>query len=171
METRDAILKRKSVRRFVPDRTVDDATIKSILELGIRAPSAGNLQPWKIFVVKNPRTRSMLGEMAYADFVSAAPVVFVICIDGTRSRSGYGRRGAELYCIQDTAALIENILLGAVDRGLGTCWIGAFNEEQCKKILSIPDDLRPVAIVPLGYPADDSPRTGRRALKEVTVWD
>jgi len=172
METREAILKRKSVRDFDPGRTVDERAIRSILELGIRAPSAGNLQPWKIFVVRKPETKRALAGAAFGQrFVSAAPVVLVVCADRARAASGYGRRGSELYCIQDTAALTENILLAAVDFGLGTCWVGAFDEARCTEALGIHDELRPVAIVPVGYAAGNPAGTGRRPLDEIAVWD
>ncbi len=74
------------------------------------------------------------------------------CAD-LRIASRYGERGKELYCIQDTAFSVQNMLLAAHDQGLGTCWVGAFKEELVKEILSLPDYLRPVVLIPVGYPA------------------
>lgn len=172
MDIKEAILKRKSVRRFSSTKDINDFVLKGILELGTHAPSAGNHQPWKIIVVRNPKTKRKLAEAAYnQDFIAAAPVVLVICIDEKRASMGYGQRGTELYSIQDTAALIQNILLAVVDHNLGACWIGAFDEDHCRKIGSIPDDMRPVAIIPIGYEVGNTTTTRRRSLEEVVIWD
>jgi len=172
MQLEEAIKKRKSIRKFLGDKPIDDADLRAILELGIRAPTAGNVQPWVIYVVRKKETRDLLTECAYGQaFISQAPVSLVICIDKKRALSTYGQRGVELYSIQDTSALIEHILLSAVDRGLGTCWVGAFDEQACHRVLALPNHLRPVAIIALGYPAEEPGDRGRRPLSEVTVWD
>lgn len=172
MEVQDAILKRNSVRRFVSNKSIDDSVIKNILELGIRAPSAGNKQPWKIFVIRNPKTKRKLSEIAFGqDFIAVVPVVLIICINKRQAAARYGMRGVVLYSIQDTAALIENILLAVTDKKLGACWIGAFNEEQCSKALTLSDDMWPVAIIPIGYESGSSPRTDRKSLEEIVIWD
>jgi len=172
MELKETIKKRKSVRHFQEDKSVDDSTVRAILELAIRAPSAGNVQPWIIHVVRKPESRKLLTEAAHGQsFIAQAPVALVVCIDKERTLSTYGQRGLELYSIQDTAALTEHILLTAVDMGLGTCWVGAFDEEACSRALSLSRNERPVAIIPLGYPAKDPADRGRRRLDEVTVWD
>lgn len=171
MELRDAISKRRSVRRFDRSKNIEDSTIETILELALRAPSAGNQQPWKIYVVKDAQIRKDLGRSTImSTFVATAPVVLVICVNLDRARRSYGIRGVDLYCLQDTAALIENILLLAVEEGLGSCWVGAFPETSCKKILSIPPKYRPVAIIPIGFSAEEENFTSRRALDEVTIW-
>lgn len=172
MDIKEAILKRKSVRRFSSTKDVNDFVLKTILELGIRAPSAGNHQPWKIIVVRNLKIKKKLAEAAYnQDFIAAAPVVLIICIEEGRASVGYGQRGIELYSIQDTAALIENILLAVVDSNLGACWVGAFDEESCRKIESVPENVRPIAIIPIGYEAGNTTTTRRRSLEEVVIWD
>jgi nitroreductase len=172
METRDAILKRRSVRKFIPGRRIDDLVLKDLLEMGICAPSAGNRQPWKIRVIKDPGKRKKLAADAYgSSFVSEAPVVLVVCIDMARAKTSYGNRGVELYAIQDTAALIENILIAAADRDIGSCWVGAFDETRCMESIGAGKDLRPVAIIPLGYAAEETQKTGRRPLDEVIIWD
>ena len=88
--------------------------------------------------------------------------------------SSYGRRGTELYCLQDTAAAVEHILLLATDYGLGTCWIGAFNESEVAKILNVPPHIRPVAIIPIGYPKSDkdvpTSRIDTKALIHYNRW-
>ncbi len=87
----------------------------------------------------------------FVSFIARAPLVVVACAD-LRIAARYKERGTDLYCIQDTAASIQNLLLAAQDLGLGTCWVGAFKEEEVKKILQMPDYLRPVVLVPVGYP-------------------
>jgi nitroreductase len=171
MELKEAILARKSIRNFL-DKPVDESHIRAILELAIRAPSGGNAQPWIIHVIRDAKVRQKLVKVAHGQtFVGQAPVDLVVCIDCQRTLSTYGQRGLELYSIQDTAALIEHILLLAVDRGLGTCWVGAFDESACSQVLSLSDNQRPVAIIPLGYPAKDPSPRPRRPLDEVVFWD
>jgi len=172
MNVKEAILKRKSVRRFNSNKDVKDSVIKDILEMGTRAPSAGNIQPWKIFVIRNPKAKRKLAEASFGQaFIAAAPVVLLICIDGQRASEKYGVRGIELYSIQDSAALIENILLAVVSHNLGACWIGAFDEEYCRRIDALSDNMRPVAIIPIGYEAGETSVTSRRPLEEVVIWD
>jgi nitroreductase len=171
MELKEAILARKSIRSFL-DQPVDESHIRAILELAVRAPSGGNAQPWIIHVIRDAKARQKLVKVAHGqDFVGQAPVDLVICIDRQRTLATYGERGLELYSIQDTAALIEHILLLAVDLGLGTCWVGAFDESACSKTLSLSDNERPIAIIPLGYPAKDPSPRPRRPLEEVVFWD
>jgi nitroreductase len=101
-------------------------------------------------------------------FVSQAPVVLVVCAEPDRSAIRYRERGAELYCLQDTAAAAENILLAATALGLGGCWVGAFDEEEASLALNLPENLRPVAIIPVGYPSQEAEgSTSRRPLHEV----
>ena len=137
----------------------------------IRAPSAGNCQPWHFVVVRSERTKGQLAEAAYSQwFVAEAPVVIVVCADPDRSARRYGSRGAQLYCLQDTAAATENILLAVTALDLGACWVGAFDERAASKALGLPTNLRPVAIVPIGYPAAHPYRTSRRSLREVVTF-
>jgi nitroreductase len=140
-----------TVRQF-REQEIEDATIARILEAASFAPSAGNLQPWFFYVVKNPKVRERLAEASYEQpQIVDAPVAIVIMADPSRSNERYGERGAQLYCLQDTAAAAENILLAAESLGLGTCWIGAFNEPKVQEIVEAPPRLRAVAIICLGY--------------------
>ena len=158
---------RYSARHFVPAE-VSESTVQRILEAAIRAPSAGNRQPWHFIVVRNAEVKRALATAAYGqDFVAAGPVVIVVCADPERSATRYGDRGRELYCLQDTAAATEHILLAATALGLGGCWVGAFDEQAAARALALPGHLRPVAMVPIGQPARSTRRTPRRALSEV----
>ncbi len=146
----DFILRRRSCRRFLP-RTVRDEDVDLMCEVLQSAPTAGNLQPWYFYVVTDAAVKRELADAAYGQgFLAQAPVVFVICAEPERSAIRYGRRGRELYCIQDTAAATQNLLLAATALGYGSCWVGAFNEDKTRKALEIPAHLRPTAIVPVG---------------------
>lgn len=165
----DAIKERRSVRKF-ETTPIPDATIGRLLESAHLAPSAGNLEPWKFVLVKNEDLRKQVATAAYhQDFIGEAPVCIVVCADPERSAARYGDRGAELYCIQDTAAATQNILLTATAYGLGSCWVGAFDEEGIRSSLNLDQGLRPVAVIPIGYPAEDTENTPRRSVDEVTL--
>lgn len=136
------------------------------------APSAENIQPWEFIVVRRPGIKKALAEAALGqDFMEEASVVIIVCADENRSSQGYGTRGESLYCIQDTAAALQNIHLTAYSLGLGTCWIGAFNEEKARRILKIPQGIRPVALVPVGYPAETPGPPSRRLLSQILHYE
>jgi len=161
---------RKSVRKFKPDDVSDDIIMK-LLEAAQEAPSGGNCQPWHFYVIKDKKVISEIHAKAYtSDWILTAPVFIVVCADIQKSESRYGERGRNLYCIQDTAAAIQNILLCAADLGLGSCWCGAFNESAVSEILNLPKDMRPVAIIPLGYAAADNPKPKRRPINEIVTF-
>lgn len=167
MDVFEAIKRRKSIRAF-KNVDVPEEDVEKLIEAARWAPSAGNIQPWEFIIVRNPETKRKLAEAALnQSFIEEAPVVIVVCADYERSARGYGSRGATLYCIQDTAAAIQNIHLAAVAMGLGTCWVGAFREEPVKELLKIPDGVRPVAIIPVGCPAEQPKPRPRRPLSEI----
>jgi len=167
MNTIECIRSRASVRSFrqekVPDKLIDE-----ILEAAICAPSAGNAQDWEFVVVTRQETKARLAEAAWGqDFISRAPVVIVVCTNLRRISSSYGERGSNLYSIQDAAAATQNLLLAAWEKELGCCWVGAFNEEKVREALVLPSHARPLAIIPIGYPASKPQKTPRRKLGEV----
>lgn len=134
------------------------------------APSAGNTQEWNFIVVKDEEIKKKLAKAALdQDFIAEAPVVIVVCADLEKISLRYGKRGELLYSIQDTALAIQNILLSAHALGLGSCFVGAFDEERVKSILELPDNLRPLAILPIGYPAEQ-PEKPRRINFENLTW-
>lgn len=167
MDVIEAIKKRRSIRRY-KDTPVPDDVLREILECARVAPSAGNRQPWVFYVVKSPEVKQKLVEASGNQvFVGQAPVVIVVCADPEVSASRYEDRGRTLYFIQDTAAAVQNILLAAVSFGLGTCWVGAFRETLVREALNLPANLRPVAMVPIGYP--DQEREPRNLRPYETV--
>ena len=167
MRIPDIIRERRSVRAFT-DQEVSNEEAETLVEAACLAPSAGNLQPWEFVVVWDHGVKNRLAGAAHGQsFVSEAPVVFVVCAVPGRSASGYGSRGRGLYCLQDTAAAVQNLLLTATANGLGSCWIGAFDEGRAAEAVGAPTGVRPVAIVPVGYPAEMPPPRPRRRLSEV----
>ncbi|RLC82219.1 MAG: nitroreductase family protein [Chloroflexi bacterium] len=171
MEFWEVIEQRRSVRKFTSE-DVPSEIVRKILHAAIRAPSAGNLQPWHFIVVRNPKVKRGLVSAAWGQgFIAEAPVVIVVCAEPGRSARRYGSRGSDLYCIQDAAAATEHILLAATALGYGGCWVGAFDEGAAASVLNLPRHLRPVAIIPIGKPASEpGARTGRRPLEEVTSF-
>ncbi|MEM2386238.1 MAG: nitroreductase family protein [Candidatus Bathyarchaeia archaeon] len=171
MDVFEAIKGRRSIRAFL-ETDVPYEMVEKLIEAARWAPSAGNIQPWEFIIVRNPETKRRLVEAALGQsFIEEAPVVIVVCADEERSARGYGIRGRTLYCIQDTAAAIQNIHLAAHALGLGTCWVGAFREEDARKILEIPEGVRPVAIIPVGYPAESPFPRSRRPLKQIIHYE
>lgn len=171
MDVLDAVRGRRSVRAF-KSQVVPAEVVEKLIEAARWAPSAGNIQPWEFIVVRKPEIRRRLSEAALNQaFVKKAPVVIVVCADEMRSSAGYGIRGKTLYCIQDTAAAIQNIHLAAYSLGLGTCWVGAFREEKATEALKIPLGIRPVAIIPVGYPAEFPPPRRRRPLSHLVHYE
>ena len=160
---------RHSIRRFEAT-DVTDAQIQLLLQAAISAPSAGNLQPWHFYVVRDAGLRKALGKAAHDQpSFSTAPLVITVCAVPEKCAVKYGDRGRMLYCIQDTAAAIENLLLSAASQGLGACWCGAFDELAASAALALPEGHRPIAIIPIGVPAGEPRITRREPLTQVVT--
>ena len=171
MEILEAIKGRRSIRAF-KDQEVSEECVEKLIDAARWAPSAGNIQPWELIIVRKPEIKRKLAEAALGQsFIEGAPVVIVVCADENRSSQGYGVRGKTLYCIQDTAAAIQNIHLAAYALGLGTCWVGAFREEEATRILKIPQGVRPVAVIPVGYPAETPQQRSRRPISQIVQYE
>ena len=164
MEISEAIKKRRSVREF-KETSISKEIEEKLIQALIWAPSAGNLQARKFYFVKNKEVKESLTVAALnQEFISQAPLVVVGCTDSAISRR-YGERGKNIFSICDAAAAIENLTLQACEFGLGTCWVGAFDEKEVAKILNLPENLRPIVILPVGYPAE-KPSAPPRKKKE-----
>ena len=167
MELKEAIKNRHSVRRF-SNKKLPMELISEILEYAHLAPSAGNLQARDFIIIEDEKQKINLAKASLDQmFMAEAPVNIVVCANLNRV-SPYGYRGKELYCIQDSAAAVEHILLLALDKGLGACWIGAFDENAVSEILELPPHVRPVAIIPLGYMVGKIEITSRINMKLLT---
>lgn len=169
MEVFEAIKKRRSIRKFDPTKEVTDEQIEKLLEAARWAPSAGNLQSWFFVVVQDQKTKEQLVEAARGqDFVAQASVIIVSCADPERSTSRYGRRGERLYTFQDVTIATQNIWLAATEMGLGAVWVGAFNEDEVSQVLNLPPHLKPIALLPIGYPVESPSPPSRRSIKEIS---
>ena len=155
MEVADAIELRRSVRRY-KDREVPEGMLKAILRAGHMAPSAGNMQGRDFIVVRDRNVRESISSAALGQrFITEAPVCIVVCAN-VASLVVPLWQTRELYAVQDSAASAMNMILMAHDLGLGTCWVGAFNESAVSQLLDMPAGVRPVALITIGYP-DESP--------------
>lgn len=157
--------------RAYTSRPVPTATVERLLEAAIWAPTAGNLQPWRFLVVRQDRLKKALAVAAHGQaFIRQAPVVIVACALELASGHRYGDRGRRLYCLQDTAAACQNILLAATAEGLASCWVGAFDEGLVAKNLSLHSSWRPVAILTIGEAAERAGTRSRDSLEHVVRW-
>lgn len=169
MEVSEAIGSRRSIRRYKKD-DVPPEYVDRIILAGQLAPSAGNLQGREFVIVRDSATRESLSEAALKQrSIRDAPVCIVVCTNLPRTKSKYGSR-ADLYVVQDTAASVMNMMLQAVDLGLGTCWVGAFEENRVSEILKLPQGIRPVAIIPIGVP-DEVPDMPARLGAEIVHYE
>jgi nitroreductase len=152
MDVQQAIRERRSIRKFT-DYILTRETYEKLTEALLWAPSAGNLQSRKFYFVRDDVLKMRLAAAALDQtFIAEAPLVVVACTDSLIF-SRYGERGVNLYSIQDVAASIMCMMLSAHEEGLGTVWVGAFREEEVSRVLDLPTNFRPVAIVPVGRPA------------------
>ena len=164
------IKERRSIRSFSA-KPVRREDILTLLEAARWAPTAGNVQPWHFFVVLDDTIKKSIARAALSqDFIAQAPVVVVVTTNLKEARANYGARGDELYCLQDTAAAAQNILLTACSLNLASCWVGAFDEEQVGYILGIERHLRPVAIIPIGYAAEQSMPPHRKTIEHIASF-
>jgi nitroreductase len=157
MDTLEAINNRRSVRKYL-DKPVEFEKITTILDAARHAPSAGNLQDRTFIVVTEKTLIKQIASYAVEQYwIETAPLAIVACSLPDKHEKYYGLRGKRLYNMQDCAAAIENILLAATDLGLSTCWVGAFEEEKIRTMFAIPANVRPQAIITVGY-ADEAPQ-------------
>jgi nitroreductase len=170
MEFQEVLAKRRSVRHFNNKLPVPDSEVRALLLAATGAPTAGNIQPWRFVVVRTLEARERLAGALGQKWATAAPVVIVVCVDPRPCTARYGDRGERLYVIQDAAAATENILLAAVDRGLASCWIGAFDTDAMAEAVGVRQPVTPMAILPVGYPAESGGKPARRPVDEVTTW-
>lgn len=163
MNVHEAIQTRRSVRAF-RSAPVPEDVLERILEAVRIAPSAKNRQPWKLIVVTDPNKRTQLAAAAKNQrFVGQAPVVIAaVGLHPERVMSC-----GTLSDPVDVSIALDHLSLAAVEEGLGTCWIGAFDQEAAREILEVPDPLRIVVMMILGYPADTPGKKNRKPIGEI----
>lgn len=170
MNVLEAIHARQSIRAYQP-RDIEPEKLETLLRAANQAPSAANLQAYHIYVVRRPALKEALATAAANQkFLATAPVVLVFATDGARSAAKFGARGEQVYAGQDACAAVCNVMLAAVELGLGTCWVDAVDEEAASRALNLPPGQRAVILLPVGYPAETPPRTSRRPLTELVTY-
>lgn len=165
MDVQEAIQTRRSIRSY-DSREVEEDTLLKILESARLSPSAGNRQERRFIIIKDANTRKLLSEAANNQgFVKEAPVVIAAC----SVEKEYTMKCGQLAYPIDTAIAVDHMTLQAVEEGLGTCWIGAFDEEKVRELLNIPRDVRVVALLSLGYPSAIPRPTSRKTIDEIIM--
>lgn len=166
MDVMQAIRQRRSIRKYA-DRPVPPEVLDEIMHAARLAPSARNLQEWKFVVVRDQALRHQLGESSGYPFIAWAPVIIAgVSLAPDRVMSCE----VPAYAV-DLAIAMTNITLAAVEKGLGTCWIGGFSQQKVRDVLRVPDDCKVVELMPLGYPAEEPNSRPRKSLDEVLCFD
>jgi nitroreductase len=175
--TLDLFRKRRSIRKY-EDKPVEQEKILACLEAARLAPSASNVEPWKFIVVDGKDLKNKLADEAFSGlgiinaFAKEAPVLIVVVAerDLIVNRIVSAIRDLQFYLL-DIGAAVENLLLQAVELGLGTCWLGIYNETKVKKLLKIPMRKKVVSIISLGYPAEEPKQKKRKSLDEMSSFN
>jgi nitroreductase len=167
MDALECIRTRRSIRKF-KDQSIPFELIGNILEASRLAPSAGNIQEWKFVLVTEFKAREDIASAACMQmWMSDAPVYIVVCSDPNQAERYYGDKGERMYCIQNSAAAIENMLLAAHAQGLGACWVGACDEDKLRSVIGVPQNIRIMGVVPIGYPAEEPALPDKYPLTDV----
>ncbi len=171
MEVMDAIRGIYSCRKYL-DVPVELDKIGLVLEAGRLSQSAGNLQNWRFILVREPSQRKALADAALSQrWMEEAPVHIAVCAEIKRVTDFYGVRGERLYAVQNCAIALSNMMLVAHSIGLGSCWVGAFDEEAVTRVLAVPPIARPQAILTLGYSADTPKDHPKYRLENITYLE
>ena len=169
MSVLDVIKKRRSVRKY-KDKDVAWGYIADMLEAGQYAPSAGNLENWKFVVIREEETISKIADACHEqEWIKEAPALIIVVGEPDKAEEFYGERGATFYTIQNCAAAIQNMMIVATDHGLGTCWVGAFDEDQLESILNLPEHAVVQGIITVGF-ADETPPVPVRKELQTLVF-
>jgi len=173
MDTLECIKTRRSIRKY-KDKPVEWEKLVAILDAGRLAPSAGNLLNFKLILVKDEGNRQKLAEASFNQmWMAKAPMHIVICAEPEKGEAFYGTRGKILYTTQGCAAAAENMLLAANAQGLGSCWVGAFDEDIVRRVINLPEQAFPHAIITIGYADENPPMPPRiifRDLVYLEMW-
>ena len=166
MDVFTAIEQRRSIRKY-SDRPIEEEKLHKVLEAARLSPSAKNLQEWKFIVVRDDKIREELTGAIGQPFVGGAPIILVCC--GTEPNS-IMKGGQPRYTI-DLSIATAYMILKAYEEGLGTCWLGSYDERAVKKVLEVPDEVRVVSITPLGYPDESPAPRPRKPIDEIVSYD
>ena len=169
MDLMEAIKTRRSIRRF-KETPVPENLLKEVLNTARLAPSADNAQPWRIIVIMDTELKLKLVAASNGQkFIAQAPVLLVVCGVPDEAFSTIG--GYMNAHVIDAAVAIDHMTLAAHSLGLATCWIGSFREDKVREVLGIPEDIRVIAMIPLGYPDEAPEKTPRRNLEDLIMYE
>jgi nitroreductase len=169
MSVLDTIRERRSVRVYKSDPIPRESLLR-VLEAARLAPSGKNLQPWKFILVQDSELKRKLAKASNAqDFIADAPLVLVACGFPEECYRSMGRY-MKSWPVDVTIAL-EHLILQAQEEGLGTCWIGSFEEDEVKSLLDVPGHVKVLALTPLGYPGEVPKFRGRKSIEEIVSYD
>ena len=167
MDVFTAIQNRRSIRAY-KDKAIEEPVLNKVLEAARLAPSAGNNQAWKFMVVKDPETRKELAVASKGQKqVEQAPVILVGISMEPEGKMPNGQQRGPI----DLSIAFSFMVLEATELGLGTCWLGAYDEGEVKNILGIPAPLRVIAMTPLGYPAEHPPAKPRKSADQIVIYE
>jgi nitroreductase len=167
MDFSQLIAKRYSVRAYKPD-PIDDDKLLAVLNAARLAPTASNRQPFQIIVAHTKGREEEFLSIYQRDWFIQPPLVLCVCgFPG----AAWVRKDSKQYLGVDMGIVMDHIVLAATDLGLGTCMIAAFDEQNARKVLSIPDDAEPILFTPLGYPADAQGIKNRKELDELVRYE
>jgi nitroreductase len=171
MNVFECIATRRSIRKFMSSE-VPMELIGTIIDAARFAPSTGNIQDWRFIIIRDKGTIGKIAEAAMQQlWIAQAPIVIVVCSDFEKLKMFYGIRGERLYSIQNCSAAIENMLLAAHGLGLGSTWVSAFDDDNLRTVLNIPGFVRPIAILPIGYPDEVVPTPMRYTIENVCFFN
>ncbi len=167
MDVSKAIRDRRSVRAYDKREIAQDVLLK-VLEAARLAPSANNKQPWKFVIVRDAAMRKALAKAAKEQqFVAEAPVIIAaVALEPERVMTC----GVPSYAV-DLAIAVDHMTLAAVEQGLGSCWLGAFYQEDVKKLLGIPKEFKVAALLTLGYARDQARFKNRKEVEEIVSYE
>jgi nitroreductase len=167
MDVFEAIKQRRSIRKY-KDKEIEEEKLQKILDAARLAPSAANRQEWKFIVVRDPARRAAITGMTYGQrWIGEAPVIIVGCATEGKSVMTCG----QVTHTVDVSIACTMMMLAAWEQGLGTCWLGTFNEADVKKYLDIPDHMRVVTMLPLGYPNESPVSRPRKTIEQIVSFD
>lgn len=158
---------RHSVRSY-ENRPVETEKLDYIMECVRMAPSAVNFQPWKFSIITEPEALKSIKTAYDREWFQTAPCVIVACADHDTSwhRQADGKDHADI----DVAIAVEHLCLAAAEQGLGTCWVCNFNVPRCAEVLELPENLTPVALIPMGYSVKlEVPEKKRKSREEIQI--
>jgi len=158
---------RHSVRAF-SDKEVSNSQIEKIIGSFMLAPSAGNLQAYRVYYTKNPDLKKELAAACMEqECVEQASVVFIFCADKEQGASKYGERGYDFYSLQDATIAAAYAQLSTAAEGLGSVWVGAFDPLEVSRLINAEPHIVPVAVLPVGHAAEEPGLRERRTVTDI----